>query len=175
MRNALLCVVAAGLTAAVGAPVHAEASRAWIDARRQLSGCLSGPELGRGACLERAARALDAAEARGEGPIPNAEQAQAARRRDYGMRVQPTAPVAPRTPERERSDRLVTTLVSVRQDGEGDWVMRTAEGAVWVQTDHALLTPAPRAGSSFFVRPGALGSFFCLIDNRREVRCKRRG
>ena len=175
MRKLFQPGLAIGALIALAPSAHAEPSRAWLDARRQLSACLGAAEPSRGACLERAARALDAADARGEGPIPNAEQARAVQRRDYGIRVAPTPAVAPRTPERERPDRLVTTLVSVRTDGDGNWIMRTSEGAVWAQTDKAPVLPGPRAGSSFFVRPGALGSYFCLIDNRREVRCKRRG
>ena len=159
---------------------QAGASRAWLDARSALSACRANPDaVARGACLERAAEALDAAEARGEGPIPSPVQARETRKRDFGLRLPP--PAAPpriagvRPRDEERPDRLVTTLASARQDGEGNWIMTTAEGAVWRQTDKAYIVRPPHAGSTFFARPAALGSYFCLIDGRREVRCKRRG
>ncbi len=161
----------------LAAPAHAASSRAWLDARAALTACRGEADVrARGACLERAAEAMDAAEARGEGPLPSPTQARETRKRDYGLRTPliPPLPRGPRPHEEDRPDRLVTTLRAVRQDGEGNWVMTTAEGAVWAQTDKGYFVRPPHEGSSFYARPGALGSFFCLVDGKREVRCKRR-
>lgn len=159
-------------------PAAAEVSQAWRDARTALSACLRDSEPGaRGACLERAATQLDAIEARGEGPLPTPEQARAVRRRDYGLRL-PPPPKAPRRAKRasadEPADGVATTLRSASQDGQENWIMTTVEGAVWAQTDKQTLVRQPHPGSAFVARPGAMGSFFCLIDRRYEVRCKRR-
>lgn len=159
---------------AAAPPSAMEPGAGWKAARSALTACLSVPAAeARGACLERAARELDAADARGEGPVPSPEALREARRREYGVRRAPSIFVPPRAPG-ERTDQLTTRLASASQNRDGAWIMRTAEGAVWAQTDGAYLVAPPHAGSSLAVRPGALGSFFCLIDGRREVRCKRR-
>jgi hypothetical protein len=50
----------------------------------------------------------------------------------------------------------------------------TAEGAVWRQTDTDVIRRLPRAGESFEVRNGALGSFRCTFNGNTSFRCERR-
>lgn len=169
MRRRAGGLLTAGLLLVSRGADAAPVSSGWLAARRQLTACLSVAEgAPRAACLEAAAKALDAAEAQGGGPVPSPEQARTERAREFGSR----RPAAPRQAARDSG--LATHLGSAHQDRDGEWVMRTEEGATWAQTDGAYLVSPPHAGSSLSIRPGALGSFFCLIDTRREVRCKRR-
>ncbi len=178
--TARVAVGVLGVLMLAAAPsAQAAVSRAWLDARAALSACMAEQDHAvRGACLERAVMAMDAVEARGEGPVPSPEQSRKERARDFGLRL-PPAPKLPRltrrVPEAERPDRLSTTLASARLDAEGKWIMVTTEGATWAQTDQSAFARPPHAGSAFLARPGSLGSYFCLVDGRHEVRCKRRG
>ena len=118
---------------------------------------------------------MDDAEALGEGPIRTAAQERREAARNYGLRPDAAPAAVSGAPVRHPSaPDLSTTIVGARQDGGGDWIMTTAEGAVWLQTDKGLFSRPPHAGSKFAVRRGAMGSYFCLVDGVREVRCKRK-
>ena len=81
-------------------------------------------------------------------------------------------PVAPTAPP--PIDGINTQVASARMGGDRRLVVETAEGAVWRQTDTEVIRRLPRAGESFEVRNGALGSFRCTFNVNTSFRCERR-
>jgi hypothetical protein len=71
-------------------------------------------------------------------------------------------------------DGITTQVASARLGSDRRLMVVTAEGAVWRQTDTDVIRRLPRAGESFEVRNGALGSFRCTFNGNTSFRCERR-
>jgi len=56
---------------------------------------------------------------------------------------------------------------------DGNWILRMQDGAVWRQTDGAVLSRDPRPGSVVVIKKAALGSFMMDIDGQPAVRAHR--
>ncbi len=69
---------------------------------------------------------------------------------------------------------ITTQVASARQGGDRRLRVTTAEGAVWHQVDSDTIRRLPRAGETFDVREGALGSFLCTFNGNTTFRCERR-
>lgn len=132
----------------------------------------------RHACVDsvlRAAGALDAAteaainrdnfgrsERIAPSPAPPPEQVAAA------------APSSSRLPEQRPSTTGISTqIASARAVNNRQLRVVTTEGAVWQQVDSDVIRRIPRAGETFEVRDGALGSFRCTANGNTTFRCQR--
>ena len=102
-------------------------------------------------------------------PPPPVPQVAAAPARAAVPPVEPAARAAP--PPVSGID---TRVASARMAGDRKVVVTTVEGAIWRQTDSDLIRRLPRAGESFEVREGALGSYRCTFNGDTSFRCERR-
>lgn len=124
------------------------------------------------ACYDKAAGALDAAEAKGDVVVIDRAQAQAVRRQAFGFNL-PSVSLFNRAIRDEAVDRVEVELSGAHQGGDGRWVMATTTDQVWRQTESDDLFPAPRTGSKMVIRRGAIGSYFCKVDGLGATRCAR--
>jgi hypothetical protein len=85
------------------------------------------------------------------------------------------SPVPAPTPSPAELDRIVTTVSRAFDPGNRLMVIVTQEGQVWQQNESKDLGLPPRAGTSFTVEKGSLGSFNCRIGGGRSFRCRRQG
>lgn len=69
---------------------------------------------------------------------------------------------------------ISTQVASARSINNRHLQVVTAEGAIWQQVDNNIIRRIPRAGESFDVRDGSLGSFRCTINGNTTFRCERR-
>lgn len=139
-----------------------------------LSRCLplrSDPE--RLACLDSAARAIDAAVNRGELLIVDRGQAAEARREAFGTNAAP-ADILQADRAEERIDAIETTLIRASQAGDGRWTFVLADGSVWTQVDTDRVRITNRTGEPVRVRRAALGSYMLVVGRSGAVRVRRR-
>lgn len=144
------------------------------DAIAALSRCLplrSDPE--RLACLDSAARAIDAAIDRGELLIVDRGQAAEARRDAFGTNAAP-ADILQADRAEERIDAIETTLTRASQAGDGRWTFVLADGSIWTQVDTDRVRITNRTGEPVRVRRAALGSYLLVVGRSGAVRVRRR-
>ena len=177
MRALLATLALAALavaTPAWAAPAKGDAVKraAALDA---LSACRREADAGqRLACFDKAAGALDEAEAKGQVVVMDREQVRTVKREAFGLSLPNFNLFASRGGTEERVDRVTYTLDHAGHLPDGKWLFATTDGAVWVQTDITEeLRGEPHKGSQMAVRHAALSSFFCNVDGQRAVRCQR--
>lgn len=163
------CALGALPTFAAAAPKSA-AERAQV--LQQVVDCRKITDAGeRLACYDRSAQALDDAEKTGQVVVVDQAKAREIRRQSFGFAL-PSLSVLNLAGKGEGVNRLETTIESAREIADGRFVIHTVDGATWRQVDGDLLR-TPKTGQSFVITPGALGSFFCHVDNQLGYRCKR--
>jgi len=124
------------------------------------------------ACYDKAVADMAAAEDKGDLVSLDRAQRQAARRQTFGFAL-PTLGFLDKGERHEELDRVTDTVASVSQTVEGRWVLHLQGGAVWRQTDDAVLSRRPRPGSVVVIRKAMLGSFMIDIDGQPGIRAHR--
>ncbi len=126
------------------------------------------------ACFDKAAGALDEAEAKGQVVVVDREQVREVKRQAFGFELPGLSLFGARGQAEERVDRVTYTLDHAGRTAGGLWVFATTEGPAWVQTDASEeLHAEPHKGSTLAVRHAALSSYFCNVDGQRALRCNR--
>jgi hypothetical protein len=124
------------------------------------------------ACFDTAASALDQAQAQGQVVVVDREQVKTVRRQSFGFNI-PSLSIFTHGPKEEAIDKVTVDLTGGNTGPDGKWRFITVDDAVWRQTDTEQLSDPPHSGSKLAIRHGALGSFFCKLDNQSAVRCAR--
>ena len=166
----LLTSSVAGAAPPKGEPARrAAALEALSTCRKESDGAV------RLACYDKAAGALDEAEAKGQVVVLDREQVRTVRRQAFGFEMPSFSLFNPRTraPADEQVDRVTYALDHVGHTAAGAWVLFTTEGVNWVQTDDEPINTPPHKGSELKVRRAAMASYFCNVDGQRAVRCTR--
>ncbi len=123
------------------------------------------------ACYDRAAGAMDQAEAKGDIVVVDREQARSVRRQTFGFSL-PSMALFERGVAPDEVDRITGVAKAAYQAG-GKWVIELEDGAVWQQTDTEVVSRRPRTGSRVEIRAASLNSYFMNLDGQRAVRAKR--
>jgi hypothetical protein len=123
------------------------------------------------ACYDKAAAALDAAEAKGDVVVVDRGQMREARKAAFGFNFQMPSFMTQGEKEEELT-RLEATVGSSRQDPHGKWIIKLDDGATWVQIDSEKLRKVP-AGAAVTLKTATLGSFFLTVKGYGTIRAKR--
>lgn len=123
------------------------------------------------ACFERSVGALQTAFAARDVVVVDREQARAARREAFGFTL-PSLNIFDRVRGGEDLDEITLTVASAGQDA-GLWTVRTTDGQVWRQTEHAPGYMQIRKGAKAEISRGMLGSYFMKVDGHRAFRVER--
>lgn len=124
------------------------------------------------ACYDKAAHALDQAEAKGDVVVVDREQARKVRRQAFGF-VLPSISLFERGEKPEDILSNETTVVSAHKALTGKWVLKLDDGSTWSQVDLTDIPIDPRAGDKVKIKKAAMGSYLATIANQREVRVHR--
>lgn len=123
-------------------------------------------------CYDKAAAAIDQAEASGEVVVVDRAQARAARRQAFGFNLSALS-IFDRAATKDEVNTLITTATEAYRNGAGRWVIVLEDGAHWRQIDDAELSRAPHQGSAIRIRHASLGSFVMNIDGQPYIRVHR--
>ena len=167
----LLCPIAASAAAPAQPNPRPESFRKLMDCRQILG------DADRLACFDAQASAVEAAEAREDLVVIDRAQVRQARRSLFGLTL-PDFNLFDREKdvgkqELEEFTKIETTIKAANQNGAGRWVLVTAEGARWVQSENRELSRDPRPGQKIVIRRAALGSFLANIDGQIAIRVSR--
>jgi crotonobetainyl-CoA:carnitine CoA-transferase CaiB-like acyl-CoA transferase len=124
------------------------------------------------ACYDKAAAAIDQAQASGEVLVIDRAQARAARRQAFGFNLSALS-ILDRTAPRDEVNTLNSTVAEAYRNSDGKWVIVLEDGAHWRQIDDADLSHSPHAGSVIRIRHASLGSFVMNIDGQPYIRVHR--
>jgi hypothetical protein len=140
---------------------------------QQLAECAKLTEsAARLACYDKAAHALDQAEAKGDVVVVDREQARKVRRQAFGFTM-PSISLFTRGEKPEDVASTQTTVVSAHKALSGKWVLKLADGSTWSQVDLAEIPIDPKAGNTVKIVKASMGSYLATIANQREVRVHR--
>jgi hypothetical protein len=126
-------------------------------------------------CFDSAAAALEQAAERREVVVVDRAQVRESRRRLFGLAL-PRLPIFGDGDDDEQAEevnRVEGVVASASQDGNGRWIVRLQDGALWVQTDNRPLALRPRPGQPVVIERGALGSFMMRVNGQPGVRARR--
>lgn len=123
-------------------------------------------------CFDKAAAALDAAEASGNVVVIDRKQALAARKEAFGFTL-PSLAIFDRAATKGEINTIESTLASANRDGTGRWVLVLDNGARWRQIDDTEVYPEPHKGSKIKIRKASLGSFVMNIDGQPWIKVHR--
>jgi hypothetical protein len=127
-------------------------------------------------CFDGAAAALEQAAARREVVVVDRAQVRESRRRLFGLAL-PSLPIFgggdDDAQEEEEVNRVEGVVASASQNGNGQWIVRLQDGALWVQIDNRPLALRPRPGQPVVIERGALGSFMMRVNRQPGVRARR--
>jgi hypothetical protein len=167
-------IVAIGLAWApsvVAADSAPAASR--VEVLKGLTACRAiGDATARLDCYDKAAAAIDQAQASGDVVVIDRAQARAARRQAFGFNLSALS-ILDRTAPKDEVNTLNSTATGAYRNGDGKWVIILDDGAHWRQIDDADLSRGPHAGSVIRIRHGALGSFVMNIDGQPYIHVHR--
>lgn len=165
------------LIATLGGPVLAAPPPAQTPERakevQELAECAKLTDsAARLACYDKAAHALDQAEAKGDVVVVNREQARKVRRQAFGFTL-PSISLFERGEKPEDVASTQTTVVSAHKALTGKWVLKLADGSTWSQVDLTEIPLDPKAGNTVKIVRASMGSYLATIANQREVRVHR--
>lgn len=173
--TALLCmsVLAAGAVAVAAQPAP-DANAVIV---QSLSACTGMANDARLVCYDRA---MGLARSKGaDVVVVEREQSQATKRQTFGLKP-PSAAIASRSTEKVTPTAkdapikgVTVELASAERTDDGDWVMTTKDGAVWLQVNDDRPYHPPHAGSQVAIRPALFGAYFCTVDHQPAIRCTR--
>ncbi|MDB5468532.1 MAG: hypothetical protein JWR84_92 [Caulobacter sp.] len=123
------------------------------------------------ACFDKAAAALDAAEAKGDVVVVDRGQMREARKAAFGFNFQMPSFMTQGVKEEELT-RMDTTVASARQDPHGKWIVKLADGATWNQIDTEKVRKIP-AGAPVTIRAASMGSYLLNVKGYGSFRAKR--
>jgi hypothetical protein len=127
-------------------------------------------------CFDTASAALEQAAERRELVVVDRAQVRESRRRLFGLAL-PHLPIFGGGDDSRADEDEVTslegTLASASQDSLGHWMVRLADGSLWVQTDNRPLAFRPRNGQPVVINRAALGSYMMRVNNQPGVRVRR--
>lgn len=161
----LVILMAGGALAADKKGERAGALKAVVDCRAVAD---SAERL---ACYDKAAAALDAAEAKGDVVVVDRGQMREARKAAFGFNFQMPSFMTQGEKEEELT-RLETTIASSRLNANGKWVVKLADGATWTQIDTEKVRKLP-AGAPVTIKAASLGSYMLSVKGYGSFRAKR--
>jgi len=123
-------------------------------------------------CLDRETAALAASRVVGEVIVIDRDEAEATRLRLFGFQL-PSVTGLFGSNEPDQIDRIEGVLVSAGRGGDGRWVFRLEDGAVWRQIDGDAAQFTVRPGQAVRIRRAALGSYQLLTGGSRAIRVRR--
>jgi len=144
-------------------PDTGDAVRNWTAIAQCGSIADAGRRLG---CMDDVLRRAGIATAAVEEPEPRQAPRQARAERPSPL------PRQQQSEARGEVRELTTTIASVQNVGFQRYLVTTAEGSVWEQTEAETFNTAPGAGDAFSVEAAAMGSFRCRFKDSSRYRCR---
>jgi hypothetical protein len=125
------------------------------------------------ACFDKAAAALDEAQAKGDVVVVDRKQVHEVKRQAFGFSLNALS-IFDRAGVKDTADESITaTVKSAYRNASGKWVVTLDSGAVWRQIDDEELSRDPKPGANVRVRRAVLGSYMMSVEGQPGLRVHR--
>jgi hypothetical protein len=124
------------------------------------------------ACFEAAAAKMEEAETQGDVVVVDREQAQAARKKAFGLSM-PNITLFGKKETGPDVTELNASVIRAWRSPRGYWWFQLDNGGVWKQIDTYSMPRDPKPGSKVFIRKVLMGSYFCKVDGQQPIRVHR--
>lgn len=128
------------------------------------------------ACYDREVAAFETAANARDVVVYDREQVRRTRRSLFGI-VLPSLDIfgggGDNDDESAEVSQIEGTIRSLRQDGNGRYLVTLDDGARWAQIDNRELSATPRAGQPIRIRRAAMGSYLANIGGNVAIRVRR--
>ena len=123
------------------------------------------------ACLDRTSAALEAAANAGELVVFDRQQVKETKKSLFGFDIPNLRLFADEDKDDVQS--VEGTIGSAYVNGNGQWVIRLADGATWQQIDDAVLGRRPRQGMDVKISRGVVGSYKMTVGGQPAIKVRR--
>jgi hypothetical protein len=125
------------------------------------------------ACYDKAAAALDQAQAKGDVIVVDRQQVREVKRQAFGFNLDALS-IFDRGGAKDAAEESITGVArSAAQTSTGKWIVTLEGGEIWRQIDTEELSRDPHPGSNIRIRRAVLGSFMMNIDGQPGIRVHR--
>ncbi|HEX8379540.1 MAG TPA: hypothetical protein VF619_03195 [Allosphingosinicella sp.] len=163
------CVALAAAAAASAAP-----KRTLPPAVQELAACRTlAADDARLRCYDAAAAALARAAESGDIVLVDREDVRKTRRSLFGFNVPKLPFFSGDDSAADQQDEITARIAGAHSIGNGKWIIRLEDGAVWETTEGKAAVRAPRAGNEVTIKRGSLGGYFLRIAGQRTLRARR--
>ena len=132
-----------------------------------------GEQAARLACYDNAVTRLEAATRNRDVVLIDREHMRSTRRKLFGLPLPDINLFGGNQHGSEEVEAIEGEVAGAHQGGDGNWVVRLRDGAVWIQTDDRPLVVAPRTGTRVVIRRAAMGSFMMRPGSQAGIRVRR--
>lgn len=154
----LFTMTLAGPGAALaGQPDRAQVLKALVDCRKLAE------DSARLACYDKAAAAMDKAEAGGDIVVVDRQQARAARRQAFGFNLSALS-IFDKAATKEELNAIDGKVRYGGHGPDGRWVITLEDGSVWREIGDMEPNLDPRPGAAAHISRGSMGSYFIKIS-----------
>lgn len=122
------------------------------------------------ACYETQAARIDAAEANRDVVVIDREQAEKARKQNFGLPARPL--IVGKSPTGSDGEDVISTIRSARQLATKRWLFELEDGARWYQAELKTIRD-PKPGHKVRIRKASLGGYVANIDGQPATRVRR--
>jgi hypothetical protein len=123
------------------------------------------------ACLDRTSAALEAAANAGELVVFDRQQVKETKKTLFGFDIPNLRLFADEDKDEVKS--VEGKIGSAYANGNGQWVIRLADGATWQQIDDSVLGRRPRQGMDVKISRGVVGSYKMTVGGQPAIKVRR--
>ncbi len=125
------------------------------------------------ACFDKTVADLEAAEKSGDVVVVDRAQIHEAKKQVFGLPNIEALNIFNRGEHAESIDKITGVIAKATLTGDGRWVLETADGQTWTETEAETFYPEPEKGDRIEIRRGMLGAYFVKINNNVSFKVRR--
>ena len=162
----------AGAVALTAGPLMGAKPRQRAEAFDAMLACRAiADQAERYACLDRTSAVLEAAAKAGNLVVLDRQQVRETKKTLFGFDIPNLKLFGDEKDEEVQS--VEGKVASAHTDGDGRWVVRLADGALWRQIDGNPLGLRPKPGMDVKINRGTLGSYKMSIGGQPGIKARR--
>jgi len=124
-------------------------------------------------CYDTAAAAMEQAAERHELVVVDRKQIRETKRSLFGIDLPRLNIFGGGDNDAEEVKEVEGVVSNAYQNGDGRWVVKLEDGAVWAQIDNNPIAVRPKTGQKVRIHRGAIGSYIMNINGQPGVKARR--
>jgi hypothetical protein len=173
MKTIIMLAAAAALTLPAAA-IAAKPPQKRAEAFEALIACRAiADPAEKFACLDRTAAALESAAARGDILVVDRKQMTETKKTLFGFDLPKLSLFGGDDRKEDEVKQVEGTVASAHTDGDGRWIVRLQDGALWRQIDSNTLGRGPKPGNKVVINRNMIGSYSMRVGGQPGIKVRR--